>query len=514
MLIPGGTFTIGTSDDPWAYDNERPEHEVTVAPFRIDTTPVTNRAYREFVEAGGYDDPRVWDAPGWAWRQEAALVAPQFWHREGGGAWSRRRFGRTEDLPLDEPVQHVCWYEADAFARWSGARLPTETEWEIASAGATLDHANLWHEGPHRFGPSSVTRSHPGAVSKWGVHQMFGDVWEWTASDFHGYPGFESFPYREYSEVFFGPDYKVLRGGSWATHPAAMRPRFATGTTRSAARSSPASAARATLDASWDATSHSAARSSFRCARHSCRLAYLGPPVTLDQLLFAAPHSLCDQARTPQHQTSGETNPDGWGVGWYVNGGCEPEPATARSPRSGTTASSPRVSQAIETSGAFIGAARLASPGATIDPSGNAPFVSGPWLFSLNGAVGGFRKGVDDQLRAKLSPKRLAGIEGDSDSEVLFALALDRLDAGDSPGAALSSVVEEVTGLTKGRLNMLLTDGHQLAATRYGNSLFVRGTTVVSEPLDDDAGWCEVPDGSLVFAAAGSDHTMPAITSL
>jgi iron(II)-dependent oxidoreductase len=224
--VPGGTFVIGTSDDPWAYDNERPGHEVTLAPFRIDTTPTTNGAYREFVDAGGYHDARLWTLAGWAWRQEAALEAPQFWHREGDGAWSRRRFGRVEDLPLDEPVQHVCWYEADAFARWSGARLPTEAEWEVAAAGATIEHANLWRAGPPRFGPSDVKRSHPGAASKWGVRQMFGDVWEWTASHFDGYPGFVSFPYREYSEVFFGPDYKVLRGGSWATHPAAMRTSF------------------------------------------------------------------------------------------------------------------------------------------------------------------------------------------------------------------------------------------------------------------------------------------------
>jgi iron(II)-dependent oxidoreductase len=226
VLIPGGTFVMGTSDDPWAYDNERPEHDVTLAPFRIDTTPTTNGSYRAFVDAGGYDDSRLWTDAGWAWRQEAALEAPQFWHREGGGAWSRRRFGRVEDLPLDEPVQHVCWYEADAFARWSGGRLPTETEWEIAAAGATIEHSNLWRAGPHRFGPSDVTRSPADATSKWGVRQMFGDVWEWTASDFGAYPGFVAFPYREYSEVFFGPDYKVLRGGSWATHPAAMRASF------------------------------------------------------------------------------------------------------------------------------------------------------------------------------------------------------------------------------------------------------------------------------------------------
>jgi len=243
-----------------------------------------------------------------------------------------------------------------------------------------------------------------------------------------------------------------------------------------------------------------------------CRhLAYLGPPVALHQLLFGESHSLCEQARTPRHQVSGETNPDGWGVGWYRNGDAEPSRHRTVTPI-WDDASFADQSRAIE-SGAFLGAARLASPGATIDPSGNAPFVSGPWLFSLNGAVGGFRKGVDDQLRSKLTPRRLAGIEGDSDSEVLFALTLDRLDAGDAPGAALARVVETVTAITKGRLNMLLTDGHEFAATRYGNSLFVRGATAVSEPLDDDADWTEVPDHSLVVvgaepAADGSQHSI------
>jgi iron(II)-dependent oxidoreductase len=226
VTIPGGTYVVGTSDDPWAYDNERPEHEVTVAPFRIDAEPVTNAAYRAFVEDGGYATEAVWSAAGWAWRQQAGLEAPQFWRREGGGDWSRRRYGRVEEVPPDEPVQHVCWYEADAFARWTGARLPTEIEWEVAAAGASTDLANLWRPGPRRWGPSPTGAAAAGAASKWGVHQMFGDVWEWTASDFDGYPGFTSFPYREYSEVFFGPEYKVLRGGSWATHPSAMRSTF------------------------------------------------------------------------------------------------------------------------------------------------------------------------------------------------------------------------------------------------------------------------------------------------
>ncbi|MEX1008499.1 MAG: ergothioneine biosynthesis protein EgtC [Acidimicrobiia bacterium] len=244
-----------------------------------------------------------------------------------------------------------------------------------------------------------------------------------------------------------------------------------------------------------------------------CRhLAYLGPPAALHQLLFGAPHSLCEQARAPRHQTSGNSNPDGWGVGWYLNGAREPNRYRTVTPIWDDT-DFVDTSRVIE-SGAFVGAARLASPGATIEDTGNAPFVSGSWLFSLNGAVGGFMKGVGDQLRAGVSATRLAGIEGDSDSEVLFALALDRLDAGDPPAAALSNVVDQVTGITKGRLNMLLTDGHQLAATRLGNSLFVRGATVVSEPLDDKPGWREVPDGSVVLAVAEPVDTVHTITSL
>ena len=129
--VAGGPFTMGTSSEPWALDNERPAHEVDVAGFYLDTTPVTNAAYAEFIADGGYDDPRFWTAEGWAHRQRAGLTAPLFWRWEG--EWVRVAFGRTEPIAPSEPVMHVCWYEADAYARWAGRRLPTEAEWEKAA---------------------------------------------------------------------------------------------------------------------------------------------------------------------------------------------------------------------------------------------------------------------------------------------------------------------------------------------------------------------------------------------
>ncbi|MEU3841228.1 ergothioneine biosynthesis protein EgtB [Streptomyces sp. NPDC028635] len=237
VVVPGGPFTMGTSGEPWALDNEQPAHVREVAPFAIDTTPVTNRAYQAFIEDGGYDDPRWWTREGWDHIRRHTIHAPLYWRRDGG-QWLRRRFGVTEVVPPDEPVLHVCWYEADAYARWAGRRLPTEAEWEKAArfdpaTGGSMrypwgdadpepEHANL---GQRHLRPAPAG-SYPEGESPLGVRQLIGDVWEWTASDFLPYPGFTAFPYKEYSEVFFGPEYKVLRGGSFAVDPVACRGTF------------------------------------------------------------------------------------------------------------------------------------------------------------------------------------------------------------------------------------------------------------------------------------------------
>jgi gamma-glutamyl hercynylcysteine S-oxide synthase len=237
VIVPAGPFTMGTSTEPWALDNERPAHQVHVDAFAIDTVPVTNGAYQRFVAAGGYDEPRWWHPTGWAHRNEAGLVAPRFWQRDGDG-WLRNRFGVVEPVPANEPVVHVSWYEADAYARWAGRRLPTEAEWEKAARHdpatgrsrrfpwgdeePTEQHANLGQ----RHLRTAEAGAYPAGASPLGVHQLIGDVWEWTGSDLAGYPGFAPFPYREYSEVFFGPDYKMLRGGSFGTDAVACRGTF------------------------------------------------------------------------------------------------------------------------------------------------------------------------------------------------------------------------------------------------------------------------------------------------
>ncbi|MGH2960941.1 MAG: SUMF1/EgtB/PvdO family nonheme iron enzyme [Solirubrobacterales bacterium] len=203
VRVDGGESEIGAGPDGFAYDNERPRHGVELEPFWIDRTPVTNEAFAAFVA-------------------ETDAEPPMYWERDGEGGWGRTRMGRTESLDPAEPVIHVSWDQADAFARWAGKRLPTEFEWEAAARGADAERANL---DQLAFG-CAPAGAYAGGASDCGAVQMIGDVWEWTASDFRPYPGFTAFPYPEYSEVFFGDEHKVLRGGSWATRRDVIRPTF------------------------------------------------------------------------------------------------------------------------------------------------------------------------------------------------------------------------------------------------------------------------------------------------
>jgi gamma-glutamyl hercynylcysteine S-oxide hydrolase len=247
-----------------------------------------------------------------------------------------------------------------------------------------------------------------------------------------------------------------------------------------------------------------------------CRhLAYVGPSVTLEQLILEPEHSLRRQASAPRHQKQGTVNADGFGVGWYDREK-RAEPARYRTTRQIWADPSFASLAGIVSSNAVLAAVRNASPGMPIEEASTAPFTDGPWLFSHNGFVPGFGSGVGRALRREVSESRANAMAGATDSELLFALVLDRLDGGASPADALASVVEVVDELTTARLNLLLTDGGRIAATACRNSLFVfddrrlTGAVVVaSEPFDDDARWDAVRDGSVVEYGDGKLEIRP-----
>ncbi len=237
VVIPAGSFPMGTDREADTYDNERPPHWVDVDGFWIDTAPVTAGQFLEFLDRGGYQRREWWSEEGWAWRTEHQIEHPLGWRRSGIG-WEAIEFGRMEPLVPTRPVQHVSWYEACAYARSVSKRLPTEAEWEKAAAWdpevrltrrfpwgdnpPESHHANL---GAEIFGPAPVG-AFPAGRSFFGCHHMVGDVWEWTASEIEAYPGFEAYPYPEYSQVHFGQGHRVLRGGSWATGRSVARNTF------------------------------------------------------------------------------------------------------------------------------------------------------------------------------------------------------------------------------------------------------------------------------------------------
>ena len=266
--VPGGKFMIGaTTDFPFVFDNEKWAHVVEVKPFRIGRAPVTNGEFLNFVEDGGYRKPQFWSEEGWRWLKtggapelehsfanffkravgEAIPPAtshgvnhPVYWQPQANGKWLQRIFDHWVPLEPHLPVVHVNWYEAQAYCKWAGRRLPTEAEWEIAASAetvrgkagfsearrylpwgadqATPEHANLdWFAG----GMVPIN-AHAAGDSALGCRQMIGNVWEWTASSFAPYPGFTVDPYKEYSQPWFGT-HKVLRGGCWATSSLLIR---------------------------------------------------------------------------------------------------------------------------------------------------------------------------------------------------------------------------------------------------------------------------------------------------
>ena len=238
--VPGGRFVLGAApDEPFVFDNEKWAHEMEVAPFAIARAAVTQTEFARFVEAGGYARREWWSDAGWRWREQEGAELPLHWRRAGGG-FERRRFDAWLPLEADLPMLHVSWFEAEAYWRFAGRRLPTELEWEVAAAGEPGgDGARLaprkrrlpWGEGPPdasraqldwRGGGPAGVHAYAAGESAFGCRQLIGNVWEWTSSDFGPYPGFAADPYREYSEPWFR-GHKVLRGGCWATRGRLLR---------------------------------------------------------------------------------------------------------------------------------------------------------------------------------------------------------------------------------------------------------------------------------------------------
>ncbi|MEX0993369.1 MAG: ergothioneine biosynthesis protein EgtB [Solirubrobacterales bacterium] len=237
LPVPAGEFEMGADKLVFSYDNERPPYDVWLDAFRVDRTPVTNGAYIDFIQSGGYQRAELWSDDGWRWVQREQRSLPRYWQRDGD-TFSIRSFSSWAPADPSLPVCHVSWFEADAYARSVGKRLPSEHEWEKAaswSSSSATKQAYPWGEQPSHTGRANLDQlgfgsspggSYPDGASPCGALQMIGDVWEWTASRFGAYPDFEPYPYRQYSQEFFGGPYRVLRGGAWSTQPQAVSSAF------------------------------------------------------------------------------------------------------------------------------------------------------------------------------------------------------------------------------------------------------------------------------------------------
>ena len=236
--VPAGPFEMGATDDAFAYDNERPRHLVNLPSFKIDRLLTTNAEYASFIAEGGYGRREWWSDEGWEWRERENWRAPLYWQRDGDDDWRAQSLFDEGVLEKQHPVTGISWYEAEAYARFRGLRLPTEAEWEkAASWDAASERGRRFSWGDeepthllcnfnnHNWGTTAVGCFADGA-SAYGCLDMTGNVWEWTSDAFAGYPGFEAFPYPEYSEIWFDGDHRVLKGGSWATRAPLLRNSF------------------------------------------------------------------------------------------------------------------------------------------------------------------------------------------------------------------------------------------------------------------------------------------------
>jgi iron(II)-dependent oxidoreductase len=240
--VPGGVFLLGSPpESPFLFDNEKWSHPVTVAPFRIARAPVTNAEMAAFVEDGGYRRRELWSVDGWYWRERVEAEHPVYWRRDDSDDWHYRRFHEWSPLAPHQAVIHVNWYEADAYCRWAGRRLPTEAEWEAAAIGKPDGDTLSPHKRRFPWGDEPTTPVHasldgralgcidvaalPAGDSAFGCRQMMGNVWEWTSDTFGPFPGFAPDAYREYSQPLFG-NTKVLRGGAWTSRGRMVTPTY------------------------------------------------------------------------------------------------------------------------------------------------------------------------------------------------------------------------------------------------------------------------------------------------
>jgi gamma-glutamyl hercynylcysteine S-oxide synthase len=223
VMIPAGEFVQG-NDSIDALDNESPSYRVYLDTYLIDRYPVTCGQYRAFMAVGGYENAEWWSEAGWQWLQVERVTQPLYWHSD-----------RSYD---DHPVCGVSWYEAEAYSNFVGKRLPTEAEWEKAASWDAQTKRHCIYPWGEEFptgeycncdrliGTTTPVNAYPAGQSAYGLADTLGNVWEWTGSWFAPYNGFQSYPYIGYSQVYFDNQHRVLKGGSWATRPWALRSSF------------------------------------------------------------------------------------------------------------------------------------------------------------------------------------------------------------------------------------------------------------------------------------------------